>query len=66
MEKFECGGSPWFKGIGDKAVWKIVDRESEDRVARVSIDQRLPRDVDTWDDYVEVCKTFGFEPERPL
>jgi molybdenum cofactor cytidylyltransferase len=51
---------------GDKAVWKIVDRESEDRVARVSIDQRLPRDVDTWDDYVEVCKTFGFEPERPL
>jgi molybdenum cofactor cytidylyltransferase len=51
---------------GDKAVWKIVDRESEDRVARIPIDQPLPRDVDTWDDYLEVCKTFGFEPERPL
>jgi molybdenum cofactor cytidylyltransferase len=45
---------------GDKAVWKIVDRESEERVARISVDRPLPQDVDTWDDYVEVCTAFGF------
>jgi molybdenum cofactor cytidylyltransferase len=51
---------------GDKAVWKIVDREPEAKVARIPIDVELPRDVDTWDDYLAVCATFGFEPETAL
>lgn len=45
---------------GDKAVWKIVDREPPTRVARIVIDQDLPRDIDTWDDYDAVCEMFGF------
>ena len=40
-----------------------LDQESEDRVARIAIDGSLPRDIDTWDDYVAVCEHFGFEPE---
>ena len=50
---------------GDKAIWKIVDRESADRVARISIDKPTPRDIDTWDDYRSVRAAFGFEPEAP-
>jgi len=45
---------------GDKAVWKIVDREPSARVARIAVDQALPRDIDTWDDYRAVSTTFGF------
>ena len=51
---------------GDKAVWKIVDREPTSKVARIPIDVDLPRDVDTWDDYLAVCAKFGFEPEAAL
>lgn len=47
---------------GDKAVWKIVDREPTERMARVAVDSDLPADVDTWDDYAAVCSAFGFEP----
>lgn len=47
---------------GDKAVWKIVDQEPADRVARIAVDRPLPRDIDTWADYAAVCDTFGFEP----
>jgi molybdenum cofactor cytidylyltransferase len=37
---------------GDKAVWKLVDAESEGAdVVRVRIDGSVPRDIDTWDDY---------------
>ncbi len=45
---------------GDKAVWKIVDREPMTRVARIAVDEALPRDIDTWDDYRAVCESFGF------
>jgi molybdenum cofactor cytidylyltransferase len=51
---------------GDKAVWKIVDREPEARVRRIHVDRELPLDVDTWDDYLTVCKKFGIEPEAAL
>ena len=51
---------------GDKAVWKIVDREPAERMVRVDIDQDLPPDVDTWDDYRAVCAAFGFEPPASL
>jgi molybdenum cofactor cytidylyltransferase len=39
---------------GDKAVWKIVDHEPEDRVRRISVGRPLPRDIDTWADYEAV------------
>jgi molybdenum cofactor cytidylyltransferase len=45
---------------GDKAVWKIVDAEPEPRVRRIRIRRPLPRDVDTWDDYLQVCEELGF------
>jgi molybdenum cofactor cytidylyltransferase len=51
---------------GDKAVWKIVEREPPSRVRRIPVDEDLPRDVDTWDDYLAVCKKFGFQPEAAL
>jgi molybdenum cofactor cytidylyltransferase len=44
---------------GDKAVWKIVDREPVERVARIRVRSPRPLDVDTWEDYVEVCRAFG-------
>lgn len=47
---------------GDKAVWKIVDREPPSRVARLPIDGACPLDVDTWADYRAVCAAFGVEP----
>ena len=37
---------------GDKAVWKLVDAESEEAdVVRVRIEGSVPRDIDTWADY---------------
>jgi len=47
---------------GDKAVWKIVDREPESRVARIGVDRPLPPDVDTWEGYRQACAAFGFAP----
>jgi molybdenum cofactor cytidylyltransferase len=51
---------------GDKAVWKIVDREPPSRVRRIPVDADIPHDVDTWADYLTVCEKFGFEPEGAL
>ena len=44
---------------GDKAVWKIVDVESEERVRRIRVDRPLPPDIDTWDDYLEVRRRLS-------
>jgi molybdenum cofactor cytidylyltransferase len=64
---FSAGAFPTLRSLhGDKAVWKIVDREDEARVARIGIDRSVPRDIDTWDDYIAVCEHFGFEPEGAL
>jgi molybdenum cofactor cytidylyltransferase len=49
---------------GDKAVWKIVDREPADRVVRIAVDAARPQDVDTWEDYLAVCARFGVTPGR--
>jgi molybdenum cofactor cytidylyltransferase len=49
---------------GDKAVWKLVDNEPEDRVRRVRVHAPRPLDVDTWDDYVEVSRRLGVSPLR--
>jgi molybdenum cofactor cytidylyltransferase len=38
---------------GDKAVWKLLDREG-DRVHRARLAGPRPQDVDTWDDYKAV------------
>ncbi len=48
---------------GDKAVWKIIDREPPERVARVVFHEPCPLDVDTWEDYLAVCAAFAVEPE---
>ncbi len=49
---------------GDKAVWKLIEAEPE-RVRPVAIDRPLPRDVDTWDDYVAVCQELGLPAPSP-
>lgn len=51
---------------GDKAIWKIVDRESPETMRRVTVDAELPQDVDTWSDYLAVCSAFGFSPPAGL
>jgi molybdenum cofactor cytidylyltransferase len=38
---------------GDKGVWKLMDRYG-DAVADVPVPGRIPRDVDTWEDYEAV------------
>jgi molybdenum cofactor cytidylyltransferase len=59
---FSAGAFPTLRGLhGDKAVWKILDAEPE-RVRRVPIDRPLPPDVDTWEDYLDVCRAFGVTP----
>jgi hypothetical protein len=53
--------------VGGEAIWKIVDGEPPDRVRRIPVDTDVvPRDVDIWDDYLAVCKKFGFEPQAAL
>jgi molybdenum cofactor cytidylyltransferase len=60
---FSAAAFPTLRELhGDKAVWKIVDRERASRVARIHLPQALPDDIDTWDDYVAVCSAFGFAP----
>jgi molybdenum cofactor cytidylyltransferase len=39
---------------GDKGVWKLLDRRADD-VAAVPVPGRIPRDVDTWEDYRAVA-----------
>jgi molybdenum cofactor cytidylyltransferase len=51
---------------GDKAVWKIVDREPPEQIVRVPVDEAVPPDVDTWEEYAEVCRTFGYAPPPGL
>jgi molybdenum cofactor cytidylyltransferase len=62
---FSAAAFPTLRGLhGDKAVWKILDAQPE-RVRRVPVDRPLPADIDTWDDYLDVCRTFGFTPAPP-
>jgi molybdenum cofactor cytidylyltransferase len=41
---------------GDRGVWKLLDRHAE-AVLDVPIDGRIPRDVDTWEDYEAVLSS---------
>jgi len=43
---------------GDKAVWKLIDRRSDD-VVDVRVPGRIPRDVDTREDYEAVLAEAG-------
>jgi molybdenum cofactor cytidylyltransferase len=43
---------------GDKGVWKLMDRRAAD-VVDVPVAGRIPRDVDTWDDYSAVLAASG-------
>ena len=38
---------------GDKGVWKLLDRYAEE-VIDVPVAGSIPRDVDTWEDYMAV------------
>jgi molybdenum cofactor cytidylyltransferase len=44
---------------GDKAVWKLVDQAPVTTIRRFPVDDELPRDIDTWDDYRAVCASLG-------
>lgn len=60
---FSAASFPDLRALhGDKAVWKIIDREPPDRVHRVAIDRPLPPDIDTWDDYRAVLTILGLDP----
>ena len=57
---FSAAAFPTLRALhGDKAIWKIVEREPPTRVVRIPVDRRRPRDVDTWADYLAVCRDFG-------
>ncbi|GAC1309666.1 MAG: hypothetical protein NVSMB16_06160 [Acidimicrobiales bacterium] len=44
---------------GDKAVWKIVDVEPPERMARIRAHRDVPLDIDTESDYRAVCAALG-------
>jgi molybdenum cofactor cytidylyltransferase len=41
---------------GDKGVWKLLDRRADD-VVDVAVAGRIPRDVDTIEDYEAVLRS---------
>ena len=43
---------------GDKGVWKLLDRHAEG-VRDVPIEEPIPRDIDTWEDYQAVLESAG-------
>jgi molybdenum cofactor cytidylyltransferase len=62
---FSADAFPALRGLhGDKAVWKLVDDEPEDRVRRVCVHKPRPLDIDTWDDYEAVSRRLGVRPLR--
>jgi molybdenum cofactor cytidylyltransferase len=62
---FSADAFPALRALhGDKAVWKLVDAEPEDRVRRVRVEEPRPLDIDTWDDYEAVSRRLGVSPLR--
>jgi molybdenum cofactor cytidylyltransferase len=60
---FSADAFPVLRALhGDKAVWKLVDGDTEGRMVRITVDVDLPADIDTWDDYVAVCEAAGVAP----
>ena len=64
---FSAEAFPDLRGLhGDKGVWKIVDTERGLRMTTISIDDPLPRDIDTWDDYLAECSEWGYSPPTQI
>lgn len=64
---FSAGAFPALRALhGDKAVWKLVDSEPQNRVRRVRASGPRPLDVDTWDDYLAASRRLGVEPPRDV
>ncbi len=62
---FSAAAFPTLRSLhGDKAVWKLVDDDPEGRMQRIFVETALPGDVDTWDDYLAVCRAAGVPPAR--
>lgn len=56
---FSAAAFDTLRGLhGDKAVWKVVDSQP-DLVERIPVDQPLPLDVDTWEDYELTLRCLG-------
>lgn len=50
---------------GDKVLWRILN-DNFDKARKIRVPQMKPDDIDTWDDYVDVCDAFGVAPaDRP-
>jgi molybdenum cofactor cytidylyltransferase len=61
---FSAAAFPDLRALhGDKAVWKIVDREPE-RVRRLPVQRTVPRDVDTEEDYEAVRRSLEADELR--
>ena len=62
---FSADAFPALRALhGDKAVWRLVDDEPEDRVRRLRVRKPRPLDIDTWDDYLAVSRQLGVSPLR--
>ena len=50
---------------GDKVLWRILNDNFE-KARKIRVPQMKPDDIDTWDDYIDVCDAFGLAPgDRP-
>jgi molybdenum cofactor cytidylyltransferase len=60
---FSAAAFPTLRTLhGDKAVWKIVDADTEGRVQHIQVDRPCPLDVDTAADYEAVRSQFEVRP----
>lgn len=50
---------------GDKAVWKLLESGKVEVLEHPTPGRTMPLDVDTWDDYLALCKAEGVEPTAP-
>ena len=64
---FAAEAFPVLRGLhGDKAVWKLIDRQPPPGdMRRVPIDRPLPPDIDTWDDYREALAALVSSADPP-
>ena len=50
---------------GDKAVWKLLESGKVEVLDHPVPARIIPLDVDTWDDYLALCRAEGVEPTSP-
>ena len=51
---------------GDKAVWKLLESGKVDVLEYRAADRIIPLDVDTWEDYLTLCRAAGVQPAAPV